>query len=398
MIRLLSRWKWKAGRRCATIILQLIKRRFHRLSPISCLNDDVLYEIFSYLDPKDAARAALVCVRWHHNATHAAYNSVFLHSTSPSSHVLSRTLLVHPHLRTHVQHVTVLHCTPDHIISLYKWLDHLPEGSLKSCRVISVFGKINSTFASPAWFNAEILELTEVGSHRPPANVAGTDWSALMNNTNTNWGILPPNGRDQCVEHIRPVTSLPFPTMIERMLATLRMDSDPRALRRTWTYRDTMRAGDKLTAETLYGIVRAQEAIMPSMSICKIRITLQSDEFFSNLLKQTMARGATLQEAHQIIFEHKDSTVKCACVWPRSPSWEVPPSAHTISARAYMRDGCTLPSATCTIDQLWAYTKKHGRVVYSVEVHFLYYTEEFANALEPSCNVCRISRLYLGYA
>ncbi|KAH9854500.1 hypothetical protein C2E23DRAFT_75884 [Lenzites betulinus] len=371
-----------------------LKRLAHPLAPISCLNDDLLYEIFSYLDPKEAARAALVCARWHHNATHAAYNSIFLHSTSPSSYALSRTLLACPHLCTHVQHVTVLHCTPDCRDSLYAWLDYLPGGSLKSCRVISVLaGQTELIVGRQACITAEILEVTQVGSHRPPESI---HLRALLHNTS--WQFVPPDGPDQCAEDIGPVVSLPFPTVIERMLATLRMDPGPRALRQTSTYRHTTRAADKLTAETLHGFARAQEGILPSMTICRIHIFFQPQEFFSDLLKQTMARGATLQEAKETIFDrNNDAEVKCACVWPGSRDWEVPPSAYSVVGTYFTRDGLTLASVTRVIDQLWTYTEQHGRVVHLVELDFRYYTEGFVNILGPPCDVCHISKLNLTY-
>lgn len=100
--------------------------------------DDILYQIFSHLDPEDAAQAGLVCKHWHRNAAHASYREVTLHTSSPFSRSLAHTLLHHPDLRLCVRHLTVVHSMAYPQEHLYKWVYLLPPSSLKTCRIFGV--------------------------------------------------------------------------------------------------------------------------------------------------------------------------------------------------------------------------------------------------------------------
>ena len=105
-------------------------------------NDDIMFEIYSYLDPPDAARAGRVCTQWNVHSARAAYSHIYLHSASPSALPLSRTLGTYPHLRTLVRHLTIVHChstedsTESLMLALYGWLMELPAGALRTCRLM----------------------------------------------------------------------------------------------------------------------------------------------------------------------------------------------------------------------------------------------------------------------
>lgn len=103
------------------------------------LINDVLLEIFSYLDPADAARAGRVCMQWNRHSARATYTHVFLHSASSSSALLASTMSTYSHLRAYVRRVTVVHCKElamDVSRSLYGWMEGLDPGSLESFRYI----------------------------------------------------------------------------------------------------------------------------------------------------------------------------------------------------------------------------------------------------------------------
>ncbi|EIW63727.1 uncharacterized protein TRAVEDRAFT_41157 [Trametes versicolor FP-101664 SS1] len=102
------------------------------------LPDDILYEVFSYLDPADAAQAGLVCAQWHRNAAQASYREVSLHTSSRFSRSLARTLLNNPRLRRYVRHLAVVHCAPMPQEHLYEWVYLLPPFSLKAFRIFGL--------------------------------------------------------------------------------------------------------------------------------------------------------------------------------------------------------------------------------------------------------------------
>ncbi|KAI0829111.1 hypothetical protein BC628DRAFT_1199785 [Trametes gibbosa] len=229
------------SQRFSTPDINYIVQRLSNPPPTIWCNDDVLYLIFSHLGPNDAARAALVYTLWHRHATNAAYMYVVLHSTSPSS------LLVCPHLRKHVQHVTMWHFTPDHRDCFYEWLDHLPENTLKSCRILAVADYASPTASNIACIAADTLELVQFGSQRLDESfiqLVRDDRMPSRARLLSPWSVLPQGGRpDQCLERLGALSGLPLPILIEQLLLTLPLDPDRQALRETSMYRAT-HAGD----------------------------------------------------------------------------------------------------------------------------------------------------------
>ncbi|KAI0370143.1 hypothetical protein BV20DRAFT_904092, partial [Pilatotrama ljubarskyi] len=125
-------------------------------------HDDILYETFSHLEPHEAARAGLVCTRWHRNSGRASYSRVVIVSASPSSRTLARTLLTCPHLRRYVQHLTVIHCTPLEP-RLYEWIGLLPARSLKTCRYMGLTDVVLALEDMPAVDTAATAEAYGLG-------------------------------------------------------------------------------------------------------------------------------------------------------------------------------------------------------------------------------------------
>ena len=82
--------------------------RLTKTHKVTRLNDDVVFEIFSYLDPFDAARAGRVCAQWSVLAARAAYSHVLIDTASSlkSAYLLARTLLSSSHLRALVRYIT----------------------------------------------------------------------------------------------------------------------------------------------------------------------------------------------------------------------------------------------------------------------------------------------------
>ncbi|CDO68480.1 hypothetical protein BN946_scf184499.g5 [Trametes cinnabarina] len=129
-----------------------------------CYVDDILQGIFSWLSPNDAARAALVCTRWHRSATPAAYSHVVLRFWTPSAFRLARTLSVSAHLRQHVRHLTLICFDPDARCPPLDWLADLPLDLLRSLRVVGPIALYERIATCPALTHAAAVELITLSS------------------------------------------------------------------------------------------------------------------------------------------------------------------------------------------------------------------------------------------
>ncbi|KAL1951099.1 hypothetical protein VTO73DRAFT_248 [Trametes versicolor] len=188
----------------------------------SWLPDDILYEVFSYLDPADAAQAGLVCADWHRNAAHASYREVSLHTSSPFSRSLARTLLNNPRLRRYVRHLTVVHCAPTPKEHLYEWIYLLPPFSLKTCRVFGLPEHTEKLRNAVVVGTTPMMEIALFGYKYPKevllnnilsaSNPARRKW--LIRMLGEGWQL---NQRKPYRTHLQAVSAeFTFPAVIER--------------------------------------------------------------------------------------------------------------------------------------------------------------------------------------
>ncbi|OJT05623.1 hypothetical protein TRAPUB_3546 [Trametes pubescens] len=206
--------------------------------------DDVLYQVFSHLDPQDAAQAGLVCKHWHRNAAHASYREVTLLTFSPFSRSLAHTLLHHPDLRLCVRHLTVVHSMMYPQEHLYEWVYLLPPSSLKTCRIFGV-PKCTDKLRKAMMAHAARTETVYFGFSYPEellrAALSVTTHPGLkqayQNMLNGAWGVMTPNSkryRDD-IEAISPPT-IPLPMAIEQFSECVQLDFRSHAHRKVDVY------------------------------------------------------------------------------------------------------------------------------------------------------------------
>ncbi|KAI0829125.1 hypothetical protein BC628DRAFT_1200857 [Trametes gibbosa] len=130
------------------------------------------------------------------------------------------------------------------------------------------------------------------------------------------------------------------------------------------------------------------------MTGCVIGITFQLRSFFIEKIESAIAAVTNL-DAHDMAFLSglKESiSVKCASGFLCPADLEVSPSAHTVCAVAFARDGYTFASLTHIVDLLGTYTDQRLRAVHLVEVFFSCYTEKLGDfLLVTPCDVCSLS-------
>lgn len=115
-----------------------------RIAQRELLHDDAMLEVLSYLQPRELAQAARVCIQWHALIGQSAYRSISLDDRQRSSHLLVRTLLRNDRILSHVRHITVVLYTKQRdseydgfnildwmkeydSLSLVKWLPKIPN-------------------------------------------------------------------------------------------------------------------------------------------------------------------------------------------------------------------------------------------------------------------------------
>ncbi|KAI0640330.1 hypothetical protein C8Q77DRAFT_1086018 [Trametes polyzona] len=235
--------------------------------------DDVLYEIFSYLDPPDAAHAGLVCTHWYRNATQAMYRSVTLHASSRASHVLARMLRDREDLRRRVRHLTVLHCTPFPQDELYEWVALLPARALATCRLLVVCEWTWALELELAYETAGSTERVAFGWTREEDVRAALDNGSVGSRS----GVMVPcwrmglrAGEDRCMSVARSALAreLSFPETARAFYKLFDMDKSPR-VQRKWDI--LLDEDDKeLMRERVEALLPALDDIFPLMEVMTI--------------------------------------------------------------------------------------------------------------------------------
>lgn len=365
----------------------------------SWLPDDILYDIFSYLDPADAAQAGLVCTQWHRNATHASYREVTLHTSSPFSRSLARTLLNNPALRSHVRHLTVVHCAPYPQEHLYEWIYLLPPFSLKTCRIFGV-PEATTTMRNAVAVNTTYrTEIASFGYRYSKevllSNIAGADdpaWRQLLiNMLAEGWQVA---YMKPYRAHMEAVSGeLTYPDAVERFSECIGLIMhDPAIFQADITVMDAR----GVTRERVDALVEAAGKYVTATTCISVTLTYQfpcvgGARGDGSSGSGKMPRFARLETVEGDVQQLEPS--RCLCTSPPADP-ALPLTAVIRGGVGFTTEYLTDAAVKRVVDWVWRDAMPDGRPLNGVNLHIAHYGQmTFA---EP-CPVCELSMMRLYY-
>ncbi len=369
------------GLALSQLIFKLSRPPLHRV----WYSDDILYEIFSYLEPADAARAGLVCTHWHRNAAHASYREVTLHTSSTFSRSLASTLLYNPDLRRHVRHLIVVHCAwypQDH---LYEWVRLIPPHSLQTCRI---FGVPEATTRLQAMVNARV-EIACFG-YKYPEEVLLQNIATANNPARRRW-LQKMLAADWLLDRLRRYKDdieavsryRSFPDAIEHFADGIQLVSRSPARILVTTAMSGM--GGTISHERVDAVLDALGKYVAVASI--LSVNLMYDETKDSSLP-------TVDEAAAAIKYF--APLRCLCTSGVSPDdADFPSDALLLGTVGGTSTRLTVAVAKAIVDRVWRDAMPDGRVLRTVCLH-MEYDGPIDNLTEP-CTVCGLSLLRMFY-
>ncbi|KAL1950869.1 hypothetical protein VTO73DRAFT_18 [Trametes versicolor] len=371
------------GLALSQLIFRLSKPPLHRL----WYSDDILYEIFSYLDPADAAQAGLVCTHWHRNAAHASYREVHLHTSSTFSRSLARTLLHKPRLRRHVRHLTVVHCAWHPQNHLYEWVRLLPPYSLPTCRI---FGVPDVTMKLQATI-AVLKVRTEIAyfGYKYPEDVLRDNIATAVNPARRRW-LQKMLAADWLLDRLRRYK--------DDIAAVSPRHSFPDAI-------DRFADGVQLAFRN-----PAQLYVVASMSDAEGRITRERVDAVLDVLGKFINAASILSATltydapqSQLIAETDDeptskyfAPLRCLCVSGASlDDADFPSDTLLVGTTGVTRTRLTVAAAKAIVDRVWRGAMPDGRRLRVVRIQ-IKHDGPMDGLVEP-CAVCALSELHTYY-
>ncbi|OJT05617.1 hypothetical protein TRAPUB_3540 [Trametes pubescens] len=333
------------------------------------LPDDILYEVFSHLDPADAAQAGLVCAQWHRNAAQASYREVSLHTSSPFSRSLARTLMNNPRLRRYVRHLTVVHCAPLPQEHLYEWIYLLPPFSLKTFRVFALPEPTEKLRSAIVVGTAPITEIALFG-YQYSKEVLLNSISSADNPARRQW-LIRMLGEGWQLDQLKPYRThlqavsaeLAYPVALQRFSEVIGVIAESPA---TFHVEVTVTDARGVSRERIDALVEAAGKYIPATSCITVNLVhqhLPTGEASASEDEPSEPSGQAPQfvrEDELVENMHQLAPSRCMCTSP--------PADQAIPSSAFMRVFVGFTSELLTdetvkrvVDWIWQDTMPDGR-------------------------------------
>ncbi|KAI0634046.1 hypothetical protein C8Q77DRAFT_1109578 [Trametes polyzona] len=372
----------------STVSLPAVQRHFQDITDRrDCRNkpapaylpDDIIYEVFQYLDPKDAARAGMVCSDWYRHSLRPSYEHIMLFSPSSSAFYLARTLFFSDCIHQYVKHLTVVHNDIQYDLRFFKWIRFLRPYSLRICRIVCISRWVPIILDTPAVSTAPIIEWASIstrGLQRAPLRTAWID-------------------DDPCVQRILSAPSLA--SAILQVAASTETPHDPRSYYLT---------NASLTLVDRRGISRARlheclEALeRPYLDLSEhLRIEVVYSEAAPG--PAPTARYRPLAAAHRSLA--MEIALGLGLQQPQQCLCSAPPLRYVVPLAACAVEGTifvdsppvSLFSARVLLDYLLEDPRRDGRDICEVTIEAAYYRDPFAKSVP--CERCGVSNLVVKY-